>query len=156
MRLVHTARIRAPLGAVFDLVRDVERWPRLLPAYRRCRILERTQDRLTFAMAGCIRGWPARWVAVQEADEPGRRIVFRHLRGITRGMVVAWQFEPDGEGTRVVLVHDLTLSWPLVGRWAAERIVGPVFLDFIARRTLEAVRAWAERRRGAGRRAGTG
>ncbi len=145
MRLVHTAHIRAPLAVVFDLARDVERWPELLPAYRWCRVLERTQDRLTFAMAGCIRGWPARWVAVQEADASARRIVFRHLRGITRGMRVEWRFEPDGEDTKVVLVHDLVLPWPLVGRWVTERIVGPVFLDFIARRTLEAVQARAER-----------
>lgn len=41
-------------------------------------------------------------------------------------------------------MHDLTLRWPLVGRWVTERIVGPVFLDFIARRTLEAIRARAE------------
>ncbi|MDR5709655.1 MAG: SRPBCC family protein [Armatimonadota bacterium] len=144
MRLVHIARIRAPLVVAFDLARDVERWPQLLPAYRWCRILERTQNRLTFAMAGCVRGWPARWVAVQEADESARRIVFRHLHGITRGMVVEWRFESDGEDTRVVLVHDLLVPWPLVGRWITERIVVPVFLDFIARRTLEAVRARAE------------
>ncbi len=145
MRLVHTAHIRAPLAVVFDLARDVERWPELLPAYRWCRVLERTQDRLTFAMAGCIRGWPARWVAVQEADASASRIVFRHLRGITRGMRVEWRFEPDGEDTKVVLVHDFLLPWPLVGRWVTERIVGPVFLDVIARRTLEAVRVRAER-----------
>jgi|FaiFalDrversion3_1042247.scaffolds.fasta_scaffold00164_5 ribosome-associated toxin RatA of RatAB toxin-antitoxin module len=145
MRLVHTVRIRAPLTMAFSLARDVERWPQLLPAYRWCRVLERTQDRLIFAMAGCIRGWPARWVAVQEADEPARRILFRHLRGITRGMTVEWRFEPEGEQTRVVLVHDLTLPWPLVGQWITERIVGPWFLDPIARRTLEAVQEWAER-----------
>ncbi len=149
MRLVHTVRIQAPLAVVFGLARDVERWPQLLPAYRWCRVLERAQNRLTFAMAGCIRGWPARWVAVQEVDEEGHAIVFRHLRGITRGMTVTWRFEPEGEKTRVVLVHDLTLRWPLVGRWVTEWIVGPVFLDFIAQRTLEAVRMQAERLRGA-------
>jgi len=92
MRLVHTVQIRAPLTMTFSLARDVERWPQLLPAYRWCRVLERTQDRLIFAMAGCIRGWPARWVAVQEADEPARRILFRHLRGITRGMTVVQEW----------------------------------------------------------------
>ncbi|MCS7173594.1 MAG: hypothetical protein N0A24_09510 [Armatimonadetes bacterium] len=90
MRLVHTARIRAPLVLAFQVARDVEGWPGLLPAYRWCRVLERAQDHLIFAMGGRIRGWPARWVAVQEVDEPGHRMLFRHLRGITRGMTVEW------------------------------------------------------------------
>jgi ribosome-associated toxin RatA of RatAB toxin-antitoxin module len=141
---VHRTRIAAPFDAVFALARDVESWPRLLRDYRWCRVLERGPQRLLFSMGGWVRGWPARWTAVQEPRPDERRIAFRHLRGITRGMVVEWRFAPDGNAVEVELVHDLVMSWPLIGRLVGDLIVGPIFIDVIARKTLEAVKAQAE------------
>ncbi|MDR7521646.1 MAG: SRPBCC family protein [Armatimonadota bacterium] len=144
MHTVHRTRIAAPLEEVFALARDVEAWPQLLREYRWCRVLERTPRRLVFAMGGRIRLWPARWTAVQEARPEDRRITFRHLSGITRGMEVEWRFAPDGNTVDVELVHDLTMRWPVIGRLVSDLIVGPIFIQFIARRTLEAVKARAE------------
>ncbi len=144
MHTVHRARIAAPLAAVFTLTRDVEAWPALLRDYRWCRILERTPERLVFAMGGWIRGWPARWTAVQEPRPEERRITFRHIKGITKGMEVEWRFEPAGDAVEVALVHDLVMRWPLVGRLVSDFIVGPIFIDYIARKTLRAVKTRAE------------
>jgi ribosome-associated toxin RatA of RatAB toxin-antitoxin module len=149
VHLEHRARIAAPFEAVFALARDIEAWPALLPEYGWCRIIERASDRVTFSMGGWIRGWPARWTAVQEVDLARRRLVFRHLAGITAGMTVEWRFSPTGDGVDVALEHDLLMRWPLVGRWVGDWIVGPIFIDHIARRTLAAVKARAERTRGA-------
>ena len=144
MHTVHHATIAAPLDAVFAITRDVEAWPRLLADYRWCRVLERTPQRLVFAMSGWIRGWPARWTAVQEPRPREKRITFRHVRGITRGMTVEWRFAPSTTGVDVTLVHDLVMGWPLIGRLVSDLIVGPVFIDYIARKTLRAVQALAE------------
>ena len=144
MHLVHHARIAAPFDAVFALAADVEGWPALLRDYGWCRILERTPDRVVFSMGGWIRGWPARWTAVQEPHLERRRILFRHIKGVTTGMTVEWEIEPDGDGVEVALVHDLVTRWPLVGRLAGDWIVGPIFIDYIARKTLDAVKQRAE------------
>ena len=144
MHTVHRVCIAAPFERVFALARDVEAWPRLLRDYRWCRVLERGPDRLVFAMGGWIRGWPARWTAVQEPRPDERRITFRHLRGVTRGMAVEWRFVPNGNGVEVELVHDFVMRWPLIGSLVGDRIVGPIFIDFIARKTLQAVKAQAE------------
>ena len=144
MHLVHHARIAAPFDAVFALARDVEGWPALLRDYGWCRILDRAPGRVTFSMGGWIRGWPARWTAVQEPEPAQRRIIFRHIKGITTGMNVEWRFEPDGDAVEVALVHDLVMRWPLVGRLIGDWIVGPIFVDYIARKTLAAVKTRAE------------
>jgi ribosome-associated toxin RatA of RatAB toxin-antitoxin module len=144
MRTTHRAVIAAPFETVFHLARDVEAWTSLLPDYRWCRVLERAPGRLVFAMGGRIRGWPARWVAVQEADLARGRIAFRHIAGLTAGMRVEWRLARAGGAVEVEIVHDLVLRWPLVGRWVSDLIVGPVFIDHIARRTLAAVKARAE------------
>ncbi len=105
MRTTHDAVIHAPAEAIFALAADVERWPELHPAYRWCRVLERTPDTVIFEMGGRIRGWPARWRARQERFPAEGRIQFHHLAGLTRGMMVQWYLVPDGAGTRVELEH---------------------------------------------------
>lgn len=144
MRTLHEALIRAAPEAVFALASDVERWPRLHPAYRWCRILERHPDWIIFEMGGRIRGWPARWTARQDRYPREWRIVFRHIRGITTGMVVEWRLSAESEGTRVTIAHELVMRWPLVGRLASDYIVGPVFIDWIARQTLGGVKRTVE------------
>jgi hypothetical protein len=59
-------------------------------------------------------------------------------------MTVDWALETDGDGVEVALVHDLVTRWPLVGRLAGDWIVGPIFIDYIARKTLGAVKRRAE------------
>ena len=41
--------------------------------------------------------------------------------------------------------HELRLDWPLIGRFAADQVIGPQFIEPIARRTLRTIKAIAER-----------
>lgn len=146
MRTRHEALIRATPDAIFALAADVEAWPALHPAYRWCRVLERGSGTVLFEMGGRIRGWPARWTARQERFPSEGRIVFRHTAGITRGMVVEWVLRQAPGGTWVSIHHDLVMTWPLVGRVVSDAIVGPVFIAWIAARTLEGVQRVLETR----------
>jgi ribosome-associated toxin RatA of RatAB toxin-antitoxin module len=147
MRTVHEGVIPAHPQVVFDLVWNVEGWPVLDPAYRWCRVLDRAGGSVRFEMAGRIRGWPARWTAVLTGDRLRGWVHFRHVEGLTAGMEVTWTLRPHPGGTHATLTHDLVLRWPLVGRVVSDLVVGPVFIDWIARRTLRAVAAAAAGRR---------
>jgi uncharacterized membrane protein len=136
--------MRAPFDRIFDLAADVERWPAILPHYRYVRRLPDPDGQRRFAM-GARRGLiPVRWEAIQRADRDGRRIEFVHTGGVTKGMAVAWRFDERPDATDVSIEHRLELSWPLIGRFAAERVIGPGFIEAIARRTLRRVRQLAE------------
>ena len=87
---------------------------------------------------------PVRWAAVQRPLPNERRIEFRHSGGVTRGMEVAWRFEPGNDGWDVSIEHRLALGWPLIGGFAAERVIGPQFIDAIAGRTLRTIKSLAE------------
>src|SRR5207244_2710019 len=102
MHLRHEALVDASPETVYALAADVERWPSLHRAYRWCRVLARTPDGLVFEMTGRIRGWPARWTAVQERQPAANRLVFQHIKGITTGMRVAWSLSPQRGGTAVI------------------------------------------------------
>jgi len=137
-------QIDAPLERIFPLASDVERWPERLPHYRYVRRLAGNDGERRFAM-GARRGWiPVAWQASQRLLPAERRIEFVHTGGVTRGMRVAWRFEPSGSGWEVSIEHHLELGWPFVGAWAAERIIGPQFIEAIAWRTLRRVKVLAE------------
>lgn len=134
--------MHAPYERIFDLAADVERWPELLPHYRYVRRLPGAER--SFAM-GARRGpIPVRWEAVQRPLRADRRIEFEHTGGVTRGMRVAWRFDDRDGAVDVSIEHELELDWPLVGRFAAERIIGPQFIEAIAARTLRHIREMAE------------
>ena len=134
--------MRAPVERIFPLAADVERWPEILPHYRYVRRIPGAERR--FAM-GARRGpLPVRWEAIQRPLPAERRIEFVHTGGVTAGMQVAWRFEEADGATDVSIEHRLDLAWPLIGEWAARWVIGPQFIEAIARRTLGRVKELAE------------
>ncbi len=144
MKSVMRVTVAAPYERVFRLAADIERWPEILPHYRYVRRLPDVKGDRQYAM-GARRGViPVTWKAIQRPLPEARRIEFEHTGGVTRGMVVAWRFEPVGEAWDVSIHHELDLGWPVIGGVVADRIVGPQFIDAIAGRTLRTIKRLAE------------
>jgi uncharacterized membrane protein len=143
MRSVTRLAIRAPASRIHALAADVERWPALLPHYRYVRRVDGAPHRYRM---GARRGpIPVRWEAEVRPLPDGVTVEFTHTGGVTRGMEVAWRLVERGDGvTDVAIEHELHLGWPLIGSFAAERIIGPLFIEAIARRTLRRMKAIAE------------
>ncbi len=150
MRTVDRVVIRAPVDRVFDAASDVERWPRILAHYRWVRFLERRAGGGTVEMAawrpfGVFR-YPAWWVSEMSVDRRARVIRYRHVRGITRRMNVAWRLVEAPGGVDVTIEHEWAgPAWPLIGPLAARLVIGPVFIHGIASRTLAGIKKHAER-----------
>jgi hypothetical protein len=149
MRTVDRIRMRAPLARVLEAAVAVEEWPALLSHYRWVRMLDRRGEGGLVEMAawrpfGRLR-YPTWWVSEMRVDRGAAEVHYRHVRGITTGMDVVWRIEPvDGE-TDVTIVHDWTgPPWPLIGRAAARWVIGPVFIQGIASRTLAGIRRAVE------------
>lgn len=138
--------MQAPWEPIFALAEDVEHWPEILPHYRYVSRRPDPDGERRFAM-GARRGpIPVRWEAIQRPKPAEREIEFVHTGGVTRGMWVAWRFEPTANGTDVSIEHRLELGWPLIGGFAAHRVIGPQFIDAIAGRTLRRIRQLVEGR----------
>lgn len=145
MQTENVMEIGCRVGRAFDLARQVERWPSLLPHYRWVRfhrggpdeggVVEMAARRRFGALA-----WPVWWVSEMEVDARAPAVRYRHVRGITRGMEVEWLFTPEERSTTVRVIH----RWgrPPLGAWAAGKVVGPYFVHHIADQTL----TWLKRR----------
>lgn len=152
MRTVDRLRMRAPVARVFEAATSVERWPEWLRHYRWVRMLEGGSDGGVVEMAawrpfGPLR-YPTWWVSKMWVDREAPAVHYRHVRGITTGMDVVWNIQPAGEETDVTIVHEWSgPGWPLIGKVAAEVVIGPVFVHGIASRTLAGIRREVERPR---------
>ena len=148
LRTVDTIEMLADPSAVFRAASEVENWPKILPHYRWVKVLGRRNGGRLIEMAA--RRWliPVKWRAVQSLDSVKRRVYYEHTHGPTRGMEVEWSIQPAGGVVRVTIVHDLTLKTPIVRTAVGKWIVGNVFVKPIATRTLRAIKALVERRRG--------
>jgi ribosome-associated toxin RatA of RatAB toxin-antitoxin module len=147
MRSSISIDVDAPARLVFDLARDVERWPRLLPHYLDVRVEDREPGGVLTARMVAVRtvvprlgyGIPVAWRARTWAEPDDLRLRFAHLGGATAGMDVAWRIEPTGPGCRVTIEHDFE---PAVPGWAM--VLDRSFVRPIAGRTLATFKAIAE------------
>lgn len=139
--------IGAPAGLVFELARDIERWPNLLPHYARVTVRERHDDGALTAVMVARRplipvlglGLPVAWRSRTWNEPEHLRLRFAHLGGATKGMDVTWRIEPIDDGCNVSIEHDFR---PRFAPWAT--IVERLFVRPIAGRTLATFKAIAE------------
>jgi len=152
MLTIDRVAITAAPDRIFQVARDVERWPSILTHYRWVRVLEsRPGGGALVEMAawrpfGPFR-WPTWWVSEMTVDEGAREIRYRHVRGVTAGMDVLWRLTPVAGGAAVHLEHRWAgPAWPLVGSVAAGVVIGPMFVHGIASRTLAGIKRHLEAR----------
>ena len=147
MRSMVAVDIAAPAALVFDLARDVERWPALLPHYLRVRIRERHADGAVTAEMVAVRallpwlglGIPVAWRSRTWSERDPLRLRFVHSGGATDGMDVTWRIVPTPSGCRVSIEHDFRPRYPA---WGA--VITRLFVRPIAARTLATFRSIAE------------
>jgi ribosome-associated toxin RatA of RatAB toxin-antitoxin module len=147
--------MRGSVEACFQAGADVERWPERLPHYRWVRFQRKDgfgTGRIEMAARrdfGPL-SYPVWWVSEMHLDRERPAVIYRHVDGITTGMYVEWTFADAGDGkTLVRIVHDWTEGprWPLPGfgrRAIADAVIGPVFINHVAGRTLDGIRRHVE------------
>jgi uncharacterized membrane protein len=135
--------IRGDVRRVFQVAAQVDKWPQILPHYRWVRVLQRKKRRCVVEMAARHGRIPVSWTAVQDLS-PYERITYRHIKGFTTGMDVAWTFSANQGHVQVVITHDFSLGWPVIGGLVSKYIVGRLFVRPIASKTLRHIKATVE------------
>lgn len=153
MRTVDEEICHADPDVAFHVAADVEGWPDILPHYRWVRFHRKDGFADGVVEMAAWRhfgpaGWPTWWVSEMEHDADAREVRYRHIDGITTGMDVIWKVAPLEDGrVHLSIVHEWTgPAWPLLGGLAADVVIGPVFINHIAGRTLAGIAAAAEAR----------
>lgn len=132
------------LPRIFQLAADIQDWPAILPHYRYMRILE-SSELHKVAKFGARRDFvPVSWTARQDLFPGDKRITFQHTGGVTRGMWVEWRMVDRGDHVHVTIEHRLTYPVPVLGPLFARYIVGRLFVENIAGKTLRCFKTITE------------
>lgn len=121
---------------IFQLAADIQDWPAILPHYRYMHIRERSERHKQADYGASRDGIPVKWSARQELFPESNRITFLHTAGVTKGMWVEWKLEKWPNGVRVTILHKLRYPVPVLGPLIAKYIVGRLFVENIAGKTL--------------------
>jgi len=150
MRVLDERVVRSPVRRMFEIARDVNEWPALLPHYRFVRFNSGDADgggvvEMSANRPFGLLDWPTWWRSDMQVIDSAPAVRFRHVAGVTRGMDVEWSFESTPAGTHVRVLHVWNgPSWPLIGSVAATTVIGPIFVHGIASRTLAGLARVAE------------
>lgn len=152
MRIVDLLRTTAPADICFEVAADVERWPEILSHYRWVKFRRKDGFAKGLVEMAAWRpfpgfGYPTWWLSEMEHDAESRTVTYTHVGGITKGMDVWWEVIAEADETLLRIVHEWKgPNWPVIGGFAANRVIGPHFVHVIASRTLAGIAAEAERR----------
>jgi ribosome-associated toxin RatA of RatAB toxin-antitoxin module len=144
METTNTVVMRGDPDRIFALAADIQDWPALLPHYRYVIVEEQSADHKVATMAATRNGFPVQWRCRQELARATRRIRFKHIGGITKGMDVEWRIEPGPQGAQVSIWHKLNYPVPVLGPLFAKYVVGRLFVHNIAGKTLQCIKAKVE------------
>ena len=141
-------QIRADIDDVYRAAADVLEWPRLLPHYRWVRVVEgdASNPRCVVEMAASRNGFPCSWQAERILLPEEYRIHYRHTRSTwTKGMDVWWILRRLDAGlVEAKITHEMPPS-DCVTEWFRRWVVGKLFVENIADKTLMGLKMHLER-----------
>jgi len=110
-------RIEASVEKVYELARDIERFPEFMEDVAEVEILEQTAQRQVSRWVGVIKelNRKIRWTEEDFWDEEARTCQFSMLEGDFTSYGGTWKFQPQGEGCLAALVVEYEYNVPLIG-----------------------------------------
>ena len=142
MQFEESILIDAPADSVYERAADLEAYSDLADEYRESKVLSRDDAGAVVERKARIAGLPFTWRS-NAAFVPPHSIEFCQISGPLRGMRTLWQIAPEPEGTRLSIVHDLTVGPRPVGN-ALAGVVYRLFVKKLALKILTSLKASLE------------
>lgn len=109
--------IAAPLEAVYALAKDIERFPEFMEDVEEVEILEQPPERQVSRWVGVVKELhrQIKWTEEDFWNDAEHVCTFGQIEGDYTSYGGRWEFLPEGEGTRVILVIEYEYVVPLIG-----------------------------------------
>lgn len=109
--------VNAPVARVYQIARDIERFPEFMDDVDEVTILEQTPERQVSHWVGLIEEFKRtlQWTEEDFWSEEERSCEFRMLEGDFSAYRGTWSFEEDEAGTLATLIVEYEYNVPLIG-----------------------------------------
>jgi ribosome-associated toxin RatA of RatAB toxin-antitoxin module len=132
MPYVETAiDIAAPARAIYELAKDMERYPEFMPDVETVKVLKRDGNRTTTRWKTLVEEAPIEWTEVDIFDDERTRIDYRLIEGDLDKFEGAWTFEERDGVTHVVLGVDYDFGVPTLAE-----LIGPTLQKKVEENSL--------------------
>jgi coenzyme Q-binding protein COQ10 len=132
MPYVETAiDIAAPARAIYELAKDMERYPEFMPDVETVKVLKREGNSTTTRWKTLVEEAPIEWTEVDVFDDERTRIDYRLIEGDLDKFEGAWTFEEREGVTHVVLGVDYDFGVPTLAE-----LIGPTLQKKVEENSL--------------------
>jgi len=132
MPYVETAiDIAAPVRVIYELAKDMERYPEFMPDVESVKVLKRDGNSTTTRWKTLVEEAPIEWTEVDVFDDARARIDYRLIEGDLDKFEGAWTFEERDGVTHVVLGVDYDFGVPTLAE-----LIGPTLRKKVEENSL--------------------
>jgi ribosome-associated toxin RatA of RatAB toxin-antitoxin module len=121
-----TIVVDAPVREVYELAKDLERFPEFMPDVETVRVLERRPDTILTRWKTLVEDAPIEWTEEDRFDDAATRIDYKLLEGDLEKFEGSWTFEEREGATLVTLGIDYDFGVPtlaeLIGPTLAKKV----------------------------------
>ncbi|MFD2169072.1 type II toxin-antitoxin system RatA family toxin [Tumebacillus lipolyticus] len=109
-----TETILGEKSRVYDLIADMESYPRFMPSLNRLEVVEKGDGWTVTSWDTSISGLTFRWLERDEFDPDNHRISYRQLAGDLKTFQGEWLVEEAASGVKVTLKVDFDFGVPML------------------------------------------
>jgi ribosome-associated toxin RatA of RatAB toxin-antitoxin module len=132
--------IKAPRHKIYELAKDMERYPEFMPDVEYVKVLKRNGNETVTRWKTLVEEAPIEWTEVDIFDDANTRIDYKLIEGDLDKFEGAWTFvERDGV-TRVVLGVDYDFGVPTLAE-----LIGPILQKKVEENSMMMLQALKER-----------
>jgi coenzyme Q-binding protein COQ10 len=135
-----TIEIKAPARKIYELAKDMERYPDFMPDVETVKILEREGNKTVTRWKTLVEEAPIEWTEVDIFDDDKTRIDYRLIEGDLDKFEGAWTFDERNGVTKVVLGVDYDFGVPTLAE-----LIGPILRKKVEENSQMMLRALKER-----------
>ncbi|HXW52391.1 MAG TPA: aromatase/cyclase, partial [Candidatus Acidoferrales bacterium] len=135
-----TIEIKAPAKKIYELAKDMERYPDFMPDVETVKILERKGNETVTRWKTLVEEAPIEWTEIDVFDDEKTRIDYRLIEGDLDKFEGAWTFTENNGLTKVVLGVDYDFGVPTLAE-----LIGPILQKKVEENSQMMLRALKER-----------
>lgn len=135
-----TIEIKAPARTIYELAKDMERYPDFMPDVETVKVLERKGNETVTRWKTLVEEAPIEWTEVDIFDDEKTRIDYRLIEGDLDKFEGAWTFTERDGMTKVVLGVDYDFGVPTLAE-----LIGPILQKKVEENSQMMLKALKER-----------
>lgn len=131
--------IAAPRQKIYQLAKDMERYPEFMPDVKTVKVLSRNGNTTTTRWKTLVEEAPIEWTEVDVFDDANTRIDYRLIEGDLDKFEGAWTFEERDGKTFVKLGVDYDFGVP-----SLSELIGPLLQKKVEENSMMMLKALKE------------